>query len=191
MRLAIENSLFEDNETGYGQTNGADASLEGCSFTGNTGAGVFLRQSRRSPRISFCRFEGNSTAIAARSTSHPLVEASLFRNNQKGVDAYQFCGPLLRFNAFEENGEAVRLDHKSGGKIRANRFERNATALFLDFSSYPEVRGNRFSGNQWHVKLGRFMSADWGAAPGGGSDHPWEGPRPQYPEPHDDGRIPS
>ncbi|NOY45604.1 MAG: hypothetical protein GXP50_09160 [Deltaproteobacteria bacterium] len=161
VRLAIENTLFEDNETGYGQTNGADASLEGCTFKGNSNAGVLLRQSRRSPRISFCRFEENRAAVKARSTSHPLVEASVFRNNDRGVDAYQFCGPLLRFNGFVENGEAVRLDHKSGAKIRGNRFERNGTALFLDFSSYPEVRRNRFTDNDWHVKLGRFMSADW------------------------------
>ncbi|GEM_PF-1316677 len=161
VRLTIENGVFEKNETGYGQTNSGDTALEGCTFADNAGAGVFLRQSRRSPRISFCRFEGNSIAVVARSTSHPLVEASVFKKNGKGVDASQFCGPLLRFNAFVGNEEAVRLDHKSGAKIRGNRFERNGVALFLDFSSYPKVRRNRFVDNDWHVRLGRFMSADW------------------------------
>ncbi|WP_025322886.1 right-handed parallel beta-helix repeat-containing protein [Deferrisoma camini] len=161
VRLTLRGCRFEANETGYSQTNGADTALEGCSFTGHTGAAVFLRQSRRSPRISFCRFEENRAAVVARSTSHPLVEASAFRGNRVAFDAKEFCGPLLRFNAFEGNAEAVRLDHKSGAKIRGNRFERNGTALFLDFSSYPEVRRNRFADNDWHVKLGRFMSADW------------------------------
>ncbi|WP_459941482.1 right-handed parallel beta-helix repeat-containing protein [Deferrisoma palaeochoriense] len=161
VRLTVRGNRFEANETGYGQTNGADTALENCTFEGHTGAAVFLRQSRRSPRISFCRFEGNKIGLVARSTSHPLVEASVFRKNENALDAKEFCGPLLRFNAFEENGKAVRLDHKSGAKIFGNRFWKNGVALFLDFSSYPGVRRNRFEENEWHVRLGRFMSADW------------------------------
>ncbi|GAB4252461.1 right-handed parallel beta-helix repeat-containing protein [Deferrisoma sp.] len=161
VRLTVRGSRFEANETGYGQMNGADTAIEDCAFTGQTGAAVFLRQSRRSPRISFCRFAENEVGVAAWSTSHPLVEASEFRKNKRAFDAKEFCGPLLRFNAFEENGEAVRLDHKSGAKVFGNRFRGNGVALFLDFSSYPEVRGNRFEKNEWHVRLGRFMSADW------------------------------
>ena len=159
-RVEADGARFERNERAYAQSNGCDATLRDCTFTEN-GTGVALDQSRRSPRVSFCRFERNRTAVAARSSSHPLVEGSVFRGNAKAVEAVRFCGPLLRYNLFAENDEALRLDHRSGARVEGNRFEANGAALFLDFSSYPRVRGNLFAGNRWHVRLGRFMSADW------------------------------
>ncbi len=166
-RLRLRDATFTGNDLGYGQKNACDAQLDGCTFQNNEVA-MQLTQTRRSPFVRFSRFEGNRTGIGATSASHLRVEASAFRNNDVAFRATEFCGPLLRFNTFENNREAVRLDHKSGGRIKGNRFEQNGVALSADFSSYPRVSGNRFVDNGWHVKLGRFMSADWERRQGSG-----------------------
>ncbi len=159
-RIEVDGVRFERNDRAYAQSNGCDATLRDCTFTENE-FGLALDQSRRSPGVLFCRFERNRTAVAARSSSHPLIEGSVFRGNAKAVEAVRFSGPFLRYDLFAENDEAVRLDHKSAARVEGNRFEANGVALFADFSSYPRVKGNLFTRNRWHVRLGRFMSADW------------------------------
>ncbi len=159
-RVQIDGVHFEGNERAYAQSNACDATLRDCTFTEN-GIGLSLDQSRRSPRVLSCRFERNRTAVGARASSHPLIEASVFRDNARAVDAVRFCGPFLRYNLFAGNDEALRLDRKCAARVEGNRFEANGVALFLNFSSYPRVRGNLFADNRWHARLGRFMSADW------------------------------
>jgi hypothetical protein len=164
--LDLSDTRLADNRRGLSEEKSSDVRLSACRFEGNETA-LELHQTPRGPSLFGCSFSGNRTGLSAVLYANPSVEASSFVDNGTAVQASQFCRPLLRRCCLRGNGEAVRLNKHSDARLEANRIEGNRVGVFADFSSYPAVVGNLFAGNEWHVRLGNFQSADWERRQGG------------------------
>jgi parallel beta-helix repeat protein len=176
--------LFRRNAVGIDVGQYARARISGCTFEGNSRAGLLVKRGGSAElsatlfsgagkagiyvygadnvAIRDCRFEKNTVGLqVGMAGARAHVSRSAFRENGTGILAEKTARPSIEGCEVTGNEIGMSFRRRAEGIVKGCRVEGNGTGVLVEYSSYPVFRGNAFRGNREVAVRLRHQSAEW------------------------------